>query len=395
MPDPIHHALVLNLHQPPDNLERLAADPQSAWEPKEILYAYDRIPRAVDGYEDVARVHLALSGTLLEMLSDPGFQSRHYGVVQCGDLLWRLRHPSLHLLGSAYYHPVLPLIPPPDREEHLLRWRGIGGHLFQREFTGFWPPELAFCMEMIPALAQHGYRYVVVDSEQIVPITPMRWEEIRYRPHLARFGGEEIVVIVRDRSLSIAQEGGMELDWFLREVEERTRWCAFPPLVCTATDGDNGGWFRNLLWESNFWGAFYRPLCDRVRAGQSSVSPILIDEYLDRFGVHGEVLVRTGAWNTGDHNGVGFVQWSGSQAQRDALARISRVSLSIHNGRWAAGEQGWPDPEQGRLLEEAMWRLLRAETSCNLFWGEAWVDRCHRDLDGAESFLAQAEARTG
>jgi alpha-amylase/alpha-mannosidase (GH57 family) len=316
-------------------------------------------------------------------------------VVPCGDLLWRLRHPSLRLLGTAYYHPVLPLIPAPDREEHLLRWRGIGGHLFQREFPGFWPPEMAFCMEMIPLLAKYGYRYVFVDSEQIVPITPMRWEEIRYRPHLARFGDAEIVVIPRDRALSIAQEGGMDVDWFLREVEERTRWCAFPPLVCTATDGDNGGWFRNVRWESNFWGAFYRPLCDQVRSGQSAVRPVLIDDYLDRFGAHGEVLVRTGAWNTGAHNGVGFVQWTGSKAQQDALARIAKVSLAVHNCRWTAGERGWPDLEQGRLIEEAMWRLLRAETSCNLFWGEAWVHQCHQDLDGAEWFLRQAEARSG
>ena len=28
-------------------------------------------------------------------------------------------------------------------------------------------------------------------------------------------------------------------------------------------------------------------------------------------------------------------------------------------------------------------RILRAETSCNFFWGEAWVPRCHADLDEA------------
>ena len=54
------------------------------WEAKEILFALDRMPRSLWPYEDVARVHLALSGTLLETLSSPDFQRRVYGAVDCG-----------------------------------------------------------------------------------------------------------------------------------------------------------------------------------------------------------------------------------------------------------------------------------------------------------------------
>jgi hypothetical protein len=32
--------------------------------------------------------------------------------------------------------------------------------------------------------------------------------------------------------------------------------------------------------------------------------------------------------------------------------------------------------------------VLRAETSCNFYWGEAWLDRCHADLDAAVGLLA-------
>lgn len=391
----IHHALILNLHQPSGNLDELLRDPETAWEPTEILYAYDRIPRALHGSEDVARVHLAMSGTLLEMLADPEFQARWYGTVKCGDLLWALRHPCIDLLGTGYYHPVLPLVPAPDREEHLRRWLGLAGHLFPRRFHGFWPPELGFCMEMIPLLQELGFRYVIVDSEHIMPMTPMRWEEIRYRPHIARHGGAEIVVVPRDRELSVAQEGGMEPGWFVREVRERTRWCAFPPLVCTATDGDNGGWFRNTEWASNFWGAFYHPLCDRARSGVSPVRPTFIQAYLDRHGAHGQVLVRTGAWNTGEHSGTGFGQWTGSQAQKDAWARQVAVSRAVHDARWAAGERGGAGLEEARLLEEAMWRMLRAQTSCHFFWGDAWLNRCHAGLDDAERWLDKAKSVAG
>ena len=388
MPDVIHHALVLNLHQPWGNLDAMLADPAEAWHAKECLFAYDRIPRAVAGWEDVARVHCAMSGSLLEALANPDFQARTYGIVKCGDLLWQLRHPSIDILGTGYYHPVLPLIPAADREEHVQRWLGIARHLFGRpSFSGFWPPELGFSMELIPLLQKAGFRYVVVDSEHIVPLTPMRWEEIRYRPHVARFGDSEIVVIPRDRELSIAQENGLETDWFIREVNDRTRNCDFVPLVCTATDGDNGGWFRNVRWASNFWGAFYQPLLHKVRHGESNVRPAFIHDYLDRHGAQGHVIVRTGAWNTGYHHGTGFVQWTGSSLQREAWDRLAEVSQAVHDARWDAGQRGVLEGAEGRLIEEAMWRLLRAETSCHFFWGESWVDRCHRGLDDARAWL--------
>lgn len=386
----IFHATVLNLHQPPGNLEELLNSQD--WETREILLAMDRIPRAIEGYEDVARIHLSLSGTLLETLSNPKFQSQVYGTVKCGDLLWKLRNPAIDILGTGYYHPVLPLIPEADREEQIMRWYGIARHLFgDRQFNGFWPPEMGFSMELIPLLKRMGFHYVLVDSERVEAVTPMSWQELRYRPHVAKYNGEEIIIIVRDRTLSNAQESGMDPGWFINEVAERTRSCNFPALITTCTDGENGNWFRNPNWSANFWGAFYQPLMNRVREGSAGLSPIFIQDYLDRFGTCGEVFVHEGAWNTGDHDGMGFTQWTGSQEQKDALQRILEISNGIHKMRWNQGEKGWPNQEVGNLLEQAMWHLLRAETSCNFYWGEHWVPRAHQDLDEAFYFLQAAQ----
>jgi alpha-amylase/alpha-mannosidase (GH57 family) len=213
MPDAAF-ALVLNLHQPAHNIEDLLE--RQEWEAREILWAMDRIPRSLWAYEDVGRVHLSVSGTLLETLTSPDFQRRVYGIVDCGSLLWYLQNTKIiRILGTGYYHPVLPLIPRADCDEQIARWQGIGQHLFARTcFPGFWPPEMGFCMELIPALKRQNYRYVLVDSEHVEAVTPMGWDELRYRPHMARFGGEEIIVVVRDRELSNAQQTGMEADWF-------------------------------------------------------------------------------------------------------------------------------------------------------------------------------------
>jgi alpha-amylase/alpha-mannosidase (GH57 family) len=386
----VFHALSVNFHQPLDNLERLLGT--NEWEAKELLWAMDRIPRALWEYQDVARVHLSLSGTLLQTLSTPSFQERVYGIVKCGDLLWHLQNRGIfEVLGSGYYHPVLPLIPPSDWEEHLDRWLGIGRHLFWRtNFQGFWPPEMGFCMELIPVLRRFGYRYVLVDSRYVEPLQPMRWEEIRYRPHIARFQDEEIIVVVRDRELSDAQLSGMDAGWFMQEVHQRTKHCDFPPLVLTATDGDNGGWFRNTSAKGNFWHVCYQEMLNWVRRGDTEIEPVFIHDYLNRHGACGQVRVCTGAWNTGWHHGADFTQWTGSQAQKDALARIHNFSQALHGTLLKVRRFHVDSPLVVEQLEQARWRLLRAETSCNLFWGEAWVHELHSDLDEAQRLFEKA-----
>ena len=384
----IEFALVLTLHQPPGNLEQLL-DTQET-EAKEILWAIDRIPRSLWQYEDLGRVHLSLSGTLLETLANPDFQHRVYGIVDCGSLLWYLQNTRIiEVLGTGYYHPVLPLIRPPDREEHLHRWRTIAGYLLAHDhLRGFWPPELGFSMDLVPALCRHRYRYVIVDSEHVAALTPMRWEELRYRPHLAQFGGEQIVVVVRDRDLSNALESGMDPDWFISEVKARTQYCDFPPLVTTATNGENGGWFRNTTPGSNFWSGFHSGLMEKVRAGRAGgIRPTFISDYLERHGPHGWVTVESGAWNPGS----GFVQWTGSPAQQQALTRVGELSEAVHAARRNAIAIGAGNPDLYRRLEDALTLVLRAEASCNFFWGDAWVQRCHDDLDHATRHLEQAE----
>jgi alpha-amylase/alpha-mannosidase (GH57 family) len=380
----IHHATVLNLHQPAGNLWELLQE--NDWEAQEILYALDRIPRSLWAYEGSARIHLSLSGTLLETLSDPEFQRAVYGIVDCGSLLWYYQNSSIfQLLGTAYYHPVLPLIPEPDRGHHLQRWLGIATHLFNRnDFSGFWPPEMAFSMELIPLLKHHGYRYVIVDSEHVEAKTTMSWSELHYQPHLARYGEEEIVVIVRDRELSNAQESGMDNNWFEAELKQRTKWCDFPPLVTTATDGDNGGWFRNPHGSANYWG-FYRELLERAKSAPNPIKPCFIDDYLQQYGAVGEVHINTGAWNTGWHHGRDFIQWTGSEDQKGVLNRISITSQELELISQQLDGHNAPASDLQQHIDEARWRLLRAETSCNIFWGEAWVPRAHTDLEACWS----------
>jgi alpha-amylase/alpha-mannosidase (GH57 family) len=215
----------------------------------------------------------------------------------------------------------------------------------------------------------------------------MRWDRLRYRPHIARHEGSEIIVIPRDRELSNAQLSGFDPGWFAYEVGERTKHSTdFPPLVTTFSDGENGGWFRNMTESAGFWGWFFKPMLDWQRSGTLALTQISINEYLDRFGADGEVKVHTGAWNTGHHDGKGFVQWTGSRLQKLGIEEVRRVSERYHKRRWILGEQGG-DAEGHKVLDRAYWHILRAETSCNFFWGNRWIHRSFDDLEEAERLI--------
>ena len=56
----------------------------------------------------------------------------------------------------GYYHPIFPLIPRADWAEQLERGREIMELAFGRAPVGFWPPEMAFSMDLIPTLVKVG-----------------------------------------------------------------------------------------------------------------------------------------------------------------------------------------------------------------------------------------------
>lgn len=381
-----YYAVGLSLHQPEGNLVDLAH--QQPWEARQIVWAYERLLRYVREGQPESRLHVAVSGTLLMQLADPAVRRTFQHTMDLGELLSSFRTSAIELLGSAYTHPVVPLISRDDWDIQLGRYLDIARPLLGRSwFPGFFPPEMGFSMDMIPHLAKLGYRYVVVDVEHIEPVESMRWDELRYRPHWARHEGASMIVVPRDRELSNAQQSGFDPGWFAYELGERTKHSTdFPPLVTTWSDGENGGWFRNPTEQAAFWGWFYRPMIDWQRSGTLALSQISINEYLDRFGAHGSVRVREGAWNTGNHDGRGFSQWTGSLLQRRGLEELRRVSRRYHDRRWALGENGASQDAHHRL-DRALWHLLRAQTSCNFFWGSRWVHRAFDDLEQAERLI--------
>jgi alpha-amylase/alpha-mannosidase (GH57 family) len=370
----------LHMHQPPGNIELLHRE--NDWEAKQIILCYERPQKYVERYADIAKVHLGFSGILLEQLLNERIIKAFSATV---DLKRVVRvYPGvkgIEFLGMGYYHPLFPLIPMEDWEPQIKQWKQQAKKLgIQAE--GFWPPEMGFCMEMIPVLEKTGFIYVVVDSVHIKPLNgDMKREELTYKPHRAAYEGSEIIVIPRDRDISNAQESGLSPEWFENEVMHKTAECEGNCLVTTWSDGENGGWFRQMHEESGFWGYFFAPYMEKVKSGAMKMRPTTISEFLKENLPEDYVHVQTGAWNVANTSGYDFSQWQGSETQRKGLEEIWSVSKQFHEL-----EKSGRLPKD--LLEVIEERILRAETSCNFFWGDSWVHRVYEETNEAKKLMS-------
>lgn len=384
----IFHALGLHMHQPPGNLKLLIE--ANEWEAEQIIRCYERAARYAHKHNDVGVLHVGFSGILLEQFRDPEMIDRYRRFVDIPAMLDSYSTAdNVELIGMGYYHPIFPLIPIEDWEEHLTRGRQIMEEIFGRAPRGFWPPEMAFTMEMVPALVKAGYEYVVVDGVHVQPK-----DEVHdiYRPYKATYEGKTITVIPRDRDISNAQESGMDPTWFSNEVQSKIRNSPRPDaphrLVTTWSDGENGGWFRQMAEEAGFFGHFYAPFLDKVRSGETPIQPVSLAEYIKDHPPTEEAYVRTGAWNIGSTSGFDFSQWAGSESQKNAVETIRKASARY----WDLAESGKKLPKTAEnKLHQARELILEGETSCFLFWGDSWIPKLYDRTEPAEALLKEVE----
>jgi len=157
--------------------------------------------------------------------------------------------------------------------------------------------------------------------------------------------------------------------------------------VTTWSDGENGGWFRQMDEGSGFWGHFFSPYMERVRSGQMPIRLTTVSEFVAEHPPVSAVEVRTGAWNVATTSGYDFSQWAGSVSQRQALEEIWQLSRTYHEILQTFPGKG-PDAA-GQKLSLAREYLLRAETSCYLFWGDSWIPKLYEQTGVARQLLGE------
>ncbi|MBF0483154.1 MAG: glycoside hydrolase family 57 [Candidatus Omnitrophica bacterium] len=377
----IYYGMGLHMHQPPGNLKLLIE--HNRWEAQQIIKCYDRAARYALKYPQ-APFHVDFSGILLEQFLDQNIIDAYKEYVDIPQMLDNYRKAkNIEIIGMGYYHPIFPLIPQDDWSEHLQKGRAIFEKIFGQSPKGFWPSEMAFCMEMIPALKKAGYEYVVVDHVHVhnakegQPVDP-------FKLYKASFGGSEIVIVPRNRDMSNAQESGLNPAWFLKESKHKVASgfvSSEDRLLVTWSDGENGGWFRQIDENAGFFGYFWEPLVQKVLLKETDITLVKLGEYIKKNPPKDCATVRTGAWNVGSTTGFDFGQWNGSESQKRALGYLYQVDT------WYWEKQKKLGDVHNENLENARACILDAETSCYLFWGEMWLPKIYERLDSAKRLL--------
>ncbi len=372
----IFHALGLHLHQPPGNLGLLLETAPD--EARRIVGCYERIARHAQKYANVARLHLTLSGPLLRQLRDPDLVAALADTASLPDIVAGLgAAPGVEFLGSGLEHPPMPLIPSDDWADQLAGERQYMRDVLGKAPRGFWPAEGLFSLEMVPALVDAGFDYVVLNAGRLA--RPDGTQADAFRPGLLRYRAAEIAVVPLDGDLSAMQAGGIDPAWWADEIKARSLFGPEPRLITTVSDGENGAWFRDDS-ETGFFARFFSPYMEFCETGEFPVKPISLSEFLDIHPPTEDLTVHDNAPVVGSTKSFDVDHWTDApDHRREDLARLFRIS-----GRYRQLSRGPSDPEPLRNLRRL---ILEAEGSCFLVWDDAWRDGLRARLDEAERLL--------
>jgi len=382
----VYHFLGLIMHQPEGNLLDLLNNSTKQHEAKQILLAYQRPLDYAERYPDEARFCVCFSGVLLEQLQDPELIDRCRTFINIPKMLERYAAaPNIELAGTGYYHPLFPLIPQEDWDDHILRGRDKVAEVFGRTPLIFWPPELGLSRYMIPAIVKAGYRQVLCEGLHVRPEQQeLEQDEIYYHTFLAKQSGAQIELIPRCAFFSNAQQGGTNSDWFCAEVEKMTSNFQCLVLVTTLTDGENGGWFRVEDELQQFWGRFFEPYMEKVKANTAGLRPTSLADFLNQHPPKLNADVVTGTWEYDPSKPYEtiFENWAKTKEQQAMKEEIYEISKEV-NMRLKAN----PPSERVYQLNIARDQILRAEASDNFYFHNGWLWKSRNALERARELL--------
>ncbi|MHA2390331.1 MAG: hypothetical protein ACXAEX_00035 [Promethearchaeota archaeon] len=143
-------APLLHIYQPPtQDLNVLKRINKECYKPLFSL---------LDEFENV-KFSLNINGVLIELFYE-------YGLSDTMDLLKNLvSERKFEIVGTAKYHPILPLIPKKEAQHQIL----MNEEMNRREFDnwqriGFFPPELAISGGVAKYIRQLGYKWVIMSG---------------------------------------------------------------------------------------------------------------------------------------------------------------------------------------------------------------------------------------
>jgi len=216
-------APLLHIYQPPTQFPQvLRKVAEESYVP--LVSFLERNPKS--------KMTLNICASLTEQLARAGYHDVINGIRRLAE------RGQVELTGSAAYHPLLSRIPFSETSRQVHLNEEINREFFGGVYKpgGFFPPEMAYAKKVGDAVAELGYKWIILES-CCASSQPVRYDRVY------KLDGTELEVFFRHRDLSLAVAFG----WITTAKEFVTRArkeLGKEDYILTAMDGETFGHHR-------------------------------------------------------------------------------------------------------------------------------------------------------
>ena len=248
---------ILHLYQPPTQT-------------KEIVDAvaresYQKIVSLLATYPNL-RLTLNISGSLLELLARYGHQSIIKGFKSHAE------RGAVEFLGSAMYHPILPLLSDGEIMRQIRLHDEISRKYFGETYKprGFFLPEMAYNQKTAAVLVSAGFEWVILDEIHVA-------EKINFGKKY-NIAGVGLGTVFRDSFLSRT----FTPEFIVENMEKiKTEY------VVTCHDGELYG-----HWHRDDWGYYKKAFTD------NRIKMLTVSEYRAELSGGEDIAVHDASWES-------------------------------------------------------------------------------------------------
>ena len=322
-------------------------------------WAKDAVQMGINANLPNFGAQVSFSGSLIENLNNweqagYGFQNwkSHWNTAK--NQQTSLGNPRLDMVGFGYHHPLMGLLEYDDIRTQIQLHKNMMAANFTGAYSkGIFPPENAFSVNMIPALADEGIEWALVDNihfdracaaypfstngnmvemnkaDQMNP-NPNDWVALNglwaptqnsarwgRQPHYVQYTDpntgttKKIIAVPADRYLGNEDGrggfGALNYDAVMSQLEPYNTDPNHPILIVLHHDGDNYGGGSSSYYQGNF-----QSFVSWLQANPNRFKCTTIQDYLEMFppDQNDIIHVESGAWAGADNGDPEFKKWN-------------------------------------------------------------------------------------
>jgi predicted glycosyl hydrolase (DUF1957 family) len=294
--------------------------------------AYKRIIRGLEEHPNI-KFTLNITGCLLLRWEDLGYENLYERLKKL------INRGQIELVGSAAYHPILPLLPNEEiirqiRENESIIKKYLGSDI---KLKGFFLPEMAYSAAVAKIIKKLGYKWLILDSFSYRG----NEREKNINPDLDYRDSANLKIVFRSRQYS---------NCYLPDILPKLIDDKKNQIIITATDAEIYG-LRHEDPTAEFEKLLKHP----------GLETQTISEYLVKRQPIKKIKLVASSWESSRKEikrGLPFAVWQNPENKiQKLLWEFARLALKLEKENRKDKNSYW-----------ARWHLVRGLASCTFWW---------------------------